>query len=68
VLRELERHVVVVRIPAEALAPVFSGDGPGWFQLADVPAEYNDWELVSHTFNVWEDHTAVVTIIFERRA
>jgi hypothetical protein len=67
-LRELERHVVAVRIPAEALAPVFAGEGPGWFPLADVPAEYSDWELVSHTFNVLEDRTAVLTIIFERRA
>ena len=58
----------MVEIPAEALAPVFHGEGPCRFPLADVPAEYSDWELVSHTFNVREDHTGALAIIFERRA
>ena len=58
----------MVGIPAEVLAPVLVGEGPCRFPLADVPAEYSDWELVSHSFNVREDHTAALAIIFERRA
>ena len=58
----------MVRISAEALAPVFAEDRPVQVPLASVPAEYRNWKLVTHTFNIRDDHTAVLAIIFERRA
>jgi hypothetical protein len=66
--RELVRHLVVELIPAEALAPVLAGEGPRSFPLNDSLEEYSDWELVSHTFNVRDDNTAVLAVIFEQRA
>ena len=66
--RELVRHLVVELIPAEALAPVLTGEGPRRFPLAGGLEEYNDWELVSHTFDLRDDETAVLAVIFEQRA
>jgi hypothetical protein len=66
--RELVRHLVVELIPAEALAPVLAGEGPRRFPLTGGLEEYGDWELVSHTFNVRDDDTAVLAVIFEQRA
>ena len=51
--KELERHLVVEVIPAQTLAPALSGDEPGRFPLDEgVIAEYGDWDLISHTFDV----------------
>jgi hypothetical protein len=67
--RELERHLVVEVIPKEMLASVLTGEEPGRFPLDQgVITEYSDWELVSHTFNVLNDGTAVLAVIFEARA
>ncbi len=67
--RELERHLVVEVIPKEMLASVLTGEEPGRFPLDQgVITEYGDWELVSHTFNVLNDGTAVLAVIFETRA
>ncbi len=67
--REHERHLVVEVISAEMLAPVLSGEEPGRFPLDQgVIAEYSDWELVSHTFTVLNDGSAVLAVIFEIRA
>jgi hypothetical protein len=67
--RELERHLVVERIPAQMLASVLTGEQPGRFPLDQgVVAEYSEWELVSHTFDVRDDDTALLTVIFETRA
>jgi hypothetical protein len=66
--RELVRHLVVELIPAEVLAPVLAGEGAKRLPLAGGLEEYSDWELVSHTFNVRNDETAVLAIIFEQKA
>jgi hypothetical protein len=66
--RELVRHLVVELIPAQALAPVLAGEEPRRFPLAGALEEYSNWELVSHTFSVRDDDTAVLAIIFEQRA
>jgi hypothetical protein len=66
--RELVRHLVVELVPAESLAPVLAREGPRRFPLAGSLEEYSDWELVSHTFNVRDDDTAVLAVIFEQRA
>jgi hypothetical protein len=67
--RELERHLVVEVIPAEMLASVLSGEEPGRVPLDQgVIAEYGDWELVSHTFDVRNDGAAILAVIFETKA
>jgi hypothetical protein len=67
--RELERHLVVEPIPAELLACALNGEEPARLPLDQgVIAEYSDWDLISHTFNVREDGTAVLALIFETRA
>jgi hypothetical protein len=67
--KELERHLVVEVIPAQTLAPALSGDEPGRFPLDEgVIAEYGDWDLISHTFDVREDGAAVLAVIFETKA
>lgn len=66
--RELVRHLVVELIPAEVLAPVLAGEGAKRLPLAGGLEEYSDWELVSHTFNVRDNETAVLAIIFEQKA
>jgi hypothetical protein len=66
VSKELERHLVVEVIPAEMLAPVLTGErAGGQFPLGSALAQYNDWTLVSHTFEVQDDGTAIFTAIFE---
>jgi hypothetical protein len=67
--RELERHLVVEVIPQEMLAPALTGEEPGRFPLDEgVIAEYSEWELVSHTFTVLNNGSAILTVIFETRA
>ena len=66
VTRELERHLVVEVMPADALAPVLAGERAGvQFPLGGDLAQYKDWTLVSHTFEVQADGTAIFTAIFE---
>jgi hypothetical protein len=66
VSKELERHLVVEVMPAEMLAPVLAGErAGGQFPLGSALAQYNDWTLVSHTFDVQGDGTAIFTAIFE---
>src|SRR5215207_1502482 len=65
--RELERHLVVATIPAQTLAPVLAGERPGQFPLTGPLAEYGEWDLVSHSFEVRDDGTAILTAIFETR-
>jgi hypothetical protein len=47
---------------------VLAGEGARRLPLAGGLQEYSDWELVSHTFNVRDDETAVLAVIFEQRA
>ncbi len=64
--KELERHLVVEVMPAEMLAPVLAGERPGGqFPLGSALAQYNDWTLVSHTFEAQGDGTSIFTAIFE---
>jgi hypothetical protein len=65
---ELVRHLVVELMPAQELAPVLAGEGSGSFPLEDALEGYEDWDLVSHTFDLREDGGAIVTLIFEQKA
>jgi hypothetical protein len=65
----LERHLVVEVVPSEMLSPVLNGEEPGSFPLDQgLIAEYGDWELVSHTFDVRDDGAGILAVIFETKA
>jgi hypothetical protein len=64
---ERERHLVVATIPAQTIAPVLAGERPGQFPLAGPLAHYAEWELVSHTFEVSDDGSAILTAVLETR-
>jgi hypothetical protein len=65
--KELQRHLVVAPIPAQTLTPVLAGESPGHFPLAGPFSEYGEWDLVSHTFEVRDDGSAILTAVFETR-
>ena len=65
--KELQRHLVVVPMPAQTIGPVLAGERPGQFPLAGPLAEYGEWDLVSHTFEVRDDGTAILTAVLETR-
>jgi len=65
--RELERHLVVAPIPAEALAPALAGEEPRMFPLTGALAEYAEWDLVSHSLDVRDDGTAIFAAVFETK-
>jgi hypothetical protein len=66
---ELERQVVVEVIPKEIAGLRVNRGKPGRFPLDQgVIAECSHKELVSHTFNVLNDGSAGLAVIFETRA
>jgi len=65
--RQLERQLVVAPIPTQTLTPVLAGERPGQFPLEGPFAEYAEWDLVSHSFEVQDDGSAILTAIFETR-
>jgi hypothetical protein len=67
VTREVERHLVVEVMSAQTLSPLLAGEQKGaQFPLGGgALAQYNDWTLVSHTFEVQGDGTAIFTAVFE---
>ena len=66
---ELVRHLVVELIPAEELAPVLAGEGSRSFPLeGQLQEEYAEWDLVSHTFALRDDDSAVVALVLEQKA
>jgi hypothetical protein len=64
---ERERHLVVASIPAQTLAPVLARERPGQFPLAGPLAQYDEWDLVSHTFEVGDDGSAILPAVLETR-
>jgi hypothetical protein len=63
--RERERHLVVAPIPAQTIAPVLAGESPGRFPLAGPFSEYGEWDLVSHSFEIRDDGSALLTAVLE---
>lgn len=52
----------------EDLAPVLAGEGSTIIPLEYSIGEYGEWDLVSHTFDLRNDDTAIVALIFEHKA
>ena len=65
---ELVRHLVVELIPAEELAPVLAGEGSRSLPLEGQLQQYAEWDLVSHTFALRDDDSAVVALVLEQKA
>jgi hypothetical protein len=65
--KELQRHLVAASIPAQTLAPVLAGERPGQFPLVGPLAEYAEWDVVSHTFEVRDDDSAILTALLESK-
>ena len=64
---ELVRHLVVELISAHDLAPVLAGEGSRSFPLEGQLQDYADSDLVSHTFALRDDDSAVVALILEQK-
>ena len=62
------RHLVVELIPAEDLATVLAGEGPRSLPLEGQLQDYAEWDLVSHTFALRDDGSAVVALVLEQKA
>ncbi len=64
-----ERVLIVEWIPPHRLAPTRSGEGAAVFALDGAQAKYQaeeGWQLVSHTFELENDGSALFTMVFER--
>jgi hypothetical protein len=60
--QEAERHLVLEWISKESLWL-----GTSVFDLKGILSEYDsDWKVVSHTFNIQEDGSGLLTCILER--
>jgi hypothetical protein len=59
--QETERHLVLEWIPRESLLL-----GTSVFDLKGTLSEYDsNWKVVSHTFNIQEDGSGLLTCILE---
>jgi hypothetical protein len=59
----VERNLIVQQIPRESLSMA-----AGAFDLSGALAHYkSDWRVVSHTFVLQEDGSALLTCILERK-
>jgi len=60
--RDVERNLIVERIPKENLSLA-----AGVFDLKGTLTQYkSDWRVVSHTFAIQEDGSALLTCLLER--
>jgi hypothetical protein len=47
---------------------VLAGERPGQFPLAGPLAQYAEWDVVSHTFEIRDDGSAILTALLETSA
>ena len=66
--RETERRLVVELIDRNRIAPTLEGEGAAYMTMGGGPAEYRrgGWKVVSHTFELFEDGSALFTYLLER--
>ena len=68
---EVERALAVERVPKGKLAATLAGEGTAVFELSEAQVLYakaDGWSLVSHTFEMQADGSAVLSLMFERKA
>ena len=66
---DADRVLWVEPLSREQLAPVLAGEGAGEFELggANLTFPLEEWTLASHTLDIQEDGSAIISMIFERR-
>lgn len=64
---DTDRVLWVEILSREQLAPVLAGEGAGHFGLggADSTFPVEDWTLVSHTLDIQEDGSAILSVVYE---
>lgn len=70
-MADVERALAVERIPKDKLAATLAGEGTSIFELSEAQVLYEKaggWSLVSHTFEMQADGSAVLSLMFERKA
>ena len=70
-MAEAERALAVERVPKGKLAATLAGEETAVFELSEAQVLYAKaagWSLVSHTFEVQADGSAVLSLMFGRRA
>ena len=70
-MAEVERAPAVERVPKGKLAATLAGEETAVFELSEAQVLYAKaagWSLVSHTFEVQADGSAVLSLMFERKA
>ncbi len=69
-MAEVERALAVERAKGK-LAATLAGEGTAVFELSEAQVLYakaDGWSLVSHTFEMQADGSAVLSLMFERKA
>jgi hypothetical protein len=66
---DADRVLWVEALSREQLAPVLAGEGAGEFELggANLTFPLGEWTLASHTFDIQENGSAIISAIYERR-
>ncbi len=68
---EVERALAVERVPIGKLAATLAGEGTAVFELSEAQVLYakaDGWSLVRHTFEMQANGSAVLSLMFERKA
>lgn len=69
-MADVRRVLVVSPVPKSELAPSLSGEGDAVFELGDSTTDYSleeGWHLVSHTFELLDDGSGLLSMIYEKK-
>ena len=68
-MARVSRVLTVELVERERLAAVLAGEGAGHFDLGGTEAVFpiaEGWRTVSHSFDLREDGSAILTMIYEK--
>ncbi len=68
-MAQMERVLWVELVPKERVGATLSGEGASQLSLGGFSEQFlreDGWEIVSHTFEIREGDSAVLTLLFER--
>lgn len=64
---DIDRVLVVERVPSENLERTRAGGSVDVVQLGGIVSQFkSDWRMVSHTFAMQDDGSALLTYLFEK--
>jgi hypothetical protein len=67
---DVKRALIVSPIPKSGLAASLAGEGDAVFELGGSTTNYSSdegWYLVSHTFELLDDGSGLLSMIYEKR-